>query len=185
MRSSTPHRRGRPRARRLLTGALGAALLLVATAPLLDRAAAIKETSTLESLLPQTGRRAAGGGAPAGAAARAPAVTPPTDGGARATEDPQLAGSAARAPGAWSRFVDRPLIRRVRSVGAWIGCLARFLWSIPRAIFQGDSRGMLEALGALLSRSSSQPSREPTDTSAAGRSGGARGPEGPANLSLQ
>ena len=52
--------------------------------------------------------------------------------------------------------MDAPLTQRVRSVGAWLGCVGRFLWSIPKAIFKGDSRGMLDALGELLSRSSSQ-----------------------------
>jgi hypothetical protein len=149
-----------------------AAIILAAGAvcPLGQRAAAVEETSALDALLPTTGR-VAPTVAPSGAAATL--ASPPT-----------TVPTAPVSPGGWARFVNRPLIRQVRGVVAWIGSLLRFLWSIPKAIFQGDSRGMIDALGDLLSKSS--PDRRPAGGSSAGSRDAAGEDRGaPSNLSLQ
>ncbi|MBD3235319.1 MAG: hypothetical protein GF330_01280 [Candidatus Eisenbacteria bacterium] len=62
------------------------------------------------------------------------------------------------APGAlkrfWESIKDKPLIRRVRTVASWIAAAARFLWAIPKALIQGDSEGLIEALGGILAQAS-------------------------------
>jgi hypothetical protein len=160
----------RDRARRA-TAVLAAIILAAgAVSPVGQRAAAVEETSALDALLPTTGR-VAPKVAPAGAT---PALASP----------PTAISTVPVSPGGWARFVNRPLIRQVRGVVAWIGSLLRFLWSIPKAIFQGDSRGMIDALGDLLSKSS--PDRRPAGGSSAGARDGAGEDRGaPANLSLQ
>ncbi|MFH1145200.1 MAG: hypothetical protein V1774_11705, partial [Candidatus Eisenbacteria bacterium] len=61
-------------------------------------------------------------------------------------------GKAGTAKRGWERLLDMPLVRRVVSIGKWIASLLRFLWSIPKAVLQGDSHQMIEALGDLLAR---------------------------------
>jgi hypothetical protein len=151
--------------------------LLPAFAP---RVRAVEETSALESLLPQSGRRVGASPSPT----RAPSVRGQTapganDGIGALSGEPSAVASKG---GGWERFKNFSLIRRVRSVGAWVQCLVRFLASIPKAIFQGDSRGMISALGDLLSRSSPPSGASPQPGSRSDDS-----PErsrGPTNLSL-
>lgn len=54
----------------------------------------------------------------------------------------------------WNSVKDKPLIRRVRTVASWIVAAARFLWAIPKALIQGDSEGLIEALGGILAQAS-------------------------------
>jgi hypothetical protein len=51
----------------------------------------------------------------------------------------------------WNGFLDTPLGSRLEGITRWVGSVFRFLWAIPKALFQGDSRSMIEALGDLLS----------------------------------
>jgi hypothetical protein len=95
---------------------------------------------------------------------------------------PATVSSVAAGRGGWERFKRLALIRRVSSVGAWIQCLIRFVVSIPKAIFQGDSRGMISALGDLLSRSSGPSSDSPPSGSHGGDESDPS--RGPSNLSL-
>lgn len=79
----------------------------------------------------------------------------------------------------WDRLRATPLARRVISVARWVACLMRFLWTIPKALLQGDSQAMIEALGELLARSTPGGGREapgPGDSDS-GEDGG----EGPAS----
>ena len=169
-------RRGRLPAYALILFLIGIAVLPALT----PRLRAAEETSALESLLPQAGRRAGASPPPA----RAPSVrrqaAPGTNDGIGALSvDPSAVASKG---GGWERFKNFPLIRRVRSVGAWVQCLVRFVASIPKAIFQGDSRGMISALGDLLSRSSPPAGASPQPGSRSDD-----GPErsrGPTNLSI-
>ena len=135
----------------LLLSVLGATVLPSIAPP----ARAVEETSGLESLLPRSERRTPSSApltAPP-AAARSTDPSAPPGVGALSGAAARIAPSAASEAGGWARLKSLPLIRRVSSVGNWIGCLARFLVSIPKAVFKGDSRGMISALGELLSRS--------------------------------
>lgn len=51
----------------------------------------------------------------------------------------------------WDAFRRTPLISRVEKVGSWVGGIGRLIRSVPSAIFQGDSRPLIEAIGELLS----------------------------------
>lgn len=64
------------------------------------------------------------------------------------------AGSPGGLKGLWIRLADSALGRRVGDVVGWVSSFFRFLWAIPKALLQGDSRSMIEALGDLLSRTS-------------------------------
>ncbi len=48
------------------------------------------------------------------------------------------------------------MMKRVSSVCSWAGDGLRLLWAIPKAVVKGDSRSLIEAIGALLSRASSE-----------------------------
>ncbi len=147
--------RGVNRVRIAIVGLAVVVLALAAVCPLGQRAAAVEETSALDALLPTTGR-----------VATQPAPAPAT---VAASPTPVAPAAPATTPGGWSRFINRPIIRQARSVVAWVGSLMRFLWSIPQALFRGDSRGMIDALGDLLSKSS--PERR---SGSGGSSGGSR-----------
>jgi hypothetical protein len=54
----------------------------------------------------------------------------------------------------WDSIKDKNLVRRVRSITAWIGAGARFVWAIPKAVLQGDSDALIEALSGLLTKAS-------------------------------
>jgi len=54
----------------------------------------------------------------------------------------------------WWRVRRTALARRVSDVGSWVVGAARVLWAIPKAVVKGDSRGLIEAIGDLLSRAS-------------------------------
>jgi len=163
----------------LLLSLLGTAVLPSIAPP----ARAIEETSGLESLLPRSERRAS---APAPLTAP-PARTPTDDAGVTrgvgvlAGDASQLAPGTAPPTGGWARLKNVPLIRRVCSVGNWIGCLGRFLVSIPKAVFKGDSRGMISALGELLSRSASPVENQDPPSSGDEKTEPTRGP---VNLSI-
>jgi len=85
----------------------------------------------------------------------------PRDAGDYAFEDRERAGRIAPVKHGWERVIDTPLIRRIRETGEWIGVFLRFLWSIPKALLQGDSQEMIEALGELLHRASSREATAP------------------------
>ena len=51
----------------------------------------------------------------------------------------------------WSTFRRTPLVSRIEKVGSWVGGIGRLIRSVPSAIFQGDSRPLIEAIGELLS----------------------------------
>ena len=65
------------------------------------------------------------------------------------------AGQAGRLRPArlWDRVRETPLVRRVIAIGEWVVSFLRFLWTIPKALIQGDSQEMIAALGDLLARS--------------------------------
>jgi hypothetical protein len=135
----------------LLISILGAAVLPSVAPPV----RAVEETSGLESLLPRSERRAPASApltAPSAATRSADPNAPP-GAGVLSGMTPRNIAPAASEAGGWARLKNFPLVRRVCGVGNWIGCLARFLVSIPKAVFKGDSRGMISALGELLSRS--------------------------------
>ena len=54
----------------------------------------------------------------------------------------------------WDNLMETAVGRRVREITGWVASLFRFLWTIPKALLQGDSQSMIEALGELLSRAS-------------------------------
>ncbi len=56
----------------------------------------------------------------------------------------------------WYAVCNSGLGRRVQRVGAWVAGGARLLWSIPKAVIQGDSRPLIEAIGNLLSGARAQ-----------------------------
>jgi hypothetical protein len=58
----------------------------------------------------------------------------------------------------WQGLLRTPLGQRIEGILGWITSFFRFLWTIPKALFQGDSAAMIEALGDLLSRASSDGS---------------------------
>lgn len=141
---------------RLLPCVLLLSLLSVAVLPsLAPPVRAVEETSGLESLLPRSDRRAAASAPAASTPSATRSAAPEANPGVGVLSQPVsgIAPAAAPEAGGWARLKNVPLIRRVCSVGNWIGCLARFLVSIPKAVFKGDSRGMISALGELLSRS--------------------------------
>lgn len=80
---------------------------------------------------------------------------------ARSTADaatlraPQRKGLA----GTWDAIRNSGLGRRVQRVGTWMAGGARLLWSIPKAVIQGDSRPLIEAIGNLLSGTTPQDKR--------------------------
>lgn len=145
---------------------------------------AAEEASGLESLLPRSERRAPSS-APLmtpPAAARSADPNAPSGAGVLSGTAARIAPSAASEAGGWARFKNFPLIRRVSSVGNWIGCLARFLVSIPKAVFKGDSRGMISALGELLSRSARPAEGQDAQSSPGEKTDP---PRGTTNLSIQ
>jgi len=56
----------------------------------------------------------------------------------------------------WNSVCETALMKRVSGVCSWIGDGLRLLWAIPKAVVKGDSRSLIEAIGALLSRASSE-----------------------------
>lgn len=65
----------------------------------------------------------------------------------------ETAGGLARL---WAGLAESAVGSRVLGIGGWIVSFFRFLWTIPKALIQGDSRSMIDALGDLLSRTSPQ-----------------------------
>lgn len=61
--------------------------------------------------------------------------------------------------GTWDAIRNSGLGRRVQRVGTWVAGGARLLWSIPKAVIQGDSRPLIEAIGDLLSGATPQDKR--------------------------
>jgi hypothetical protein len=59
--------------------------------------------------------------------------------------------------GAWDSVCRTGVARRLAKVGSWVANGARLLWSIPKAVIQGDSRSLIEAIGDLLSSAGSGP----------------------------
>ncbi len=53
--------------------------------------------------------------------------------------------------GTWRAVRATALVRRVFEVGYWVVGALKVLWSIPKAVIQGDSRALIESLGDLLS----------------------------------
>lgn len=95
-----------------------------------------------------------------------------TDGGARDTRIAH-ADDGGGDPGPikrfWSGIADSAIGQRIGRIVSWIASFFRFLWTIPKALLQGDSSPMIDALGDLLSRTSSPA--EGRDPQPAGRSG--------------
>jgi hypothetical protein len=54
----------------------------------------------------------------------------------------------------WSGLANSALGQRIGRIVGWIASFFRFLWTIPKALLQGDSSPMIDALGDLLSRTS-------------------------------
>jgi hypothetical protein len=76
-------------------------------------------------------------------------------------------------------LADSAVGRRISQITGWIVSFFRFLWTIPKALLDGDSRSMIEALGDFLSRTSppaqSEDSQDPPAKSV---------PESPARSSV-
>jgi len=83
-----------------------------------------------------------------------------------------------KAPGAirrqWDKVKDTPLMRRVRTITGWIAAAARFVWAIPKAILEGDSDALIEALGGILARASAAETSEAPRATAPALGGPAR-----------
>ncbi len=56
----------------------------------------------------------------------------------------------------WRSVQETAMMKRVSSVCSWAGDGLRLLWAIPKAVVKGDSGSLIEAIGALLSRASSE-----------------------------
>jgi hypothetical protein len=62
--------------------------------------------------------------------------------------------------GAWRSIRNWGITRRVVKVGAWVVGGLRVAWAIPKAIVKGDSRSLIEAIGDLLQRASTETQPE-------------------------
>ncbi len=107
-----------------------------------------------------------------------PATTP-------ASEHPARGGVSAL----WQNLLRNPVLAKAVRVGDWILVSLKLLWSIPKAIVQGDSRALIEAIGDLLSRAAPETQPETVNRASQGASrgssdgavpGAAGGPESPA-----
>lgn len=81
------------------------------------------------------------------------------DQGIGSRNDPAASADSPRPgglSGKWRALSQTAIARRVIDVGYWVVGVARLLWSIPKAIIQGDSRSLIEAIGDLLSRASAE-----------------------------
>jgi hypothetical protein len=88
----------------------------------------------------------------------APAAAAASDGGVRETRSAhadQSGGDSGPLKRFWSGVANSALGQRVGRIVSWIASFFRFLWTIPKALLQGDSSPMIDALGDLLSRTSS------------------------------
>ncbi len=95
-----------------------------------------------------------------------------TDGGGRDTRIIHAddgGGTSGPLKHLWSGIANSPLGQRIGRIVSWIASFFRFLWTIPKALLQGDSSPMIDALGDLLSRTSSPA--EAQGPQPAGRSG--------------
>lgn len=54
----------------------------------------------------------------------------------------------------WQKLQQNPVISKIVDIANWVIAGLRVLWAIPKAIIQGDSRALIEAIGQLLSRAS-------------------------------
>ncbi len=80
-----------------------------------------------------------------GVSTRGSARTAPSDLGAiRAQRRTGLAGT-------WDAIRSSGFARRLQRVTSWVAGGVRLLWSIPKAVIQGDSSALIEAIGDLLS----------------------------------
>lgn len=61
-------------------------------------------------------------------------------------------GEASEPSGLWGKLRRNPVIAKVAGVIEWILAGLKLLWAIPKAIVQGDSRALIEAIGDLISR---------------------------------
>lgn len=94
-----------------------------------------------------------------------------TDGGARETRIAHAVdggGDSGPLKRFWSGLANSALGQRIGRIFNWIASFFRFLWTIPKALLQGDSSPMIDALGDLLSRTSSPA--EGRDPQSGGRS---------------
>ncbi len=68
--------------------------------------------------------------------------------------------------GFWQSVRETGFARRVAKIGSWVAGGARLLWSIPKAVIQGDSRSLIEAIGDLLSGATGEAPQEPAEVDA-------------------
>jgi len=79
-----------------------------------------------------------------GIAARTPARKSATE--LATLRTPRRTGLA----GAWDSVRSSAFARRLERVSSWVSGGVRLLWSIPKAVIQGDSSALIEAIGNLL-----------------------------------
>jgi hypothetical protein len=88
----------------------------------------------------------------------APSAAAASDGGPRDTRSAHAddgGGDSGPLKRFWSGIANSALGQRIGRIVSWIASFFRFLWTIPKALLQGDSSPMIDALGDLLSRTSS------------------------------
>ncbi len=73
----------------------------------------------------------------------------------------------------WNKLQKNPVIAKIVDIANWVIAGLRVLWAIPKAIIQGDSRALIEAIGQMLSRASTET---PVTTESPPESGGSNAP---------
>jgi len=69
-------------------------------------------------------------------------------------------GETSEPGGLWGKLRQNPVIAKVAGMVEWVLAGLKLLWAIPKAIIQGDSRALIEAIGELLSRAAPDASSQ-------------------------
>ncbi len=69
-------------------------------------------------------------------------------------------GETSEPGGLWGKLRQNPVIAKVAGLIEWVLAGLKLLWAIPKAIIQGDSRALIEAIGELLSRAAPDTSSQ-------------------------